>query len=113
MGRFPNAHKLEAYLGLTPGEHSSGQRKRRTGVTKAGASKLRWVLVQAAWAARRYYKDHPMVMWSHEVEKRRGKQVAVMALARKLAGVLYAMWRDGNQYNKEHNQSPRAPSVAV
>lgn len=113
VGRFPNAHKLEAYLGLTPGEHSSGQRKRRTGVTKAGASKLRWVLVQAAWAARRYYKDHAMVLWSHEVEERRGKQVAVMALARKLAGVLYAMWRDGSQYNKEHNQSPRAASAAV
>jgi transposase len=113
VGRFANAHKLEAYLGLTPGEHSSSQRKRRTGVTKAGASKLRWVLVQAAWAARRYYKDHAMVLWSHEVEKRRGKQVAVMALARKLAGVLYAMWRDGSQYNREHNQSPRAASVAV
>jgi transposase len=111
--RFPNAHRLEAYLGLTPGEHSSSQRKRRTGVTKAGSSKLRWVLVQAAWAARRYYKDHPMVLWSHEVEKRRGKQVAVMALARKLAGVLYAMWRNGNQYNKEHKHGPRAPSVVV
>jgi transposase len=113
VGRFANAHKLEAYLGLTPGEHSSSQRKRRTGVTKAGSSKLRWVLVQAAWAARRYYKGHPMVLWSHEVEERRGKQVAVMALARKLAGVLYAMWRDGKPYNKEHNQSPRAASVAV
>jgi transposase len=113
VGRFANAHKVEGYLGLTPGEHSSGQRKRRTGVTKAGPSKLRWVLVQAAWAARRYYKDHPMVLWSQEVEKRRGKQVAVMALARKLAGVLYAMWRDGRPYNKEHNQSPRAASVAV
>jgi len=113
VGRFANAHKVEGYLGLTPGEHSSSQRKRRTGVTKAGSSKLRWVLVQAAWAARRYYKDHPMVLWSHEVEERRGKQVAVMALARKLAGVLYAMWRDGRPYNKEHNQSPRAASVAV
>ena len=113
VGRFANAHKLEAYLGMTPGEHSSSQRKRRTGVTKAGSSKLRWVLVQAAWAARRYYKDHPMVLWSQQVEERRGKQVAVMALARKLAGVLYAMWRDGSQYTREHNQIPRAPSVAA
>jgi hypothetical protein len=47
------------------------------------------------------------------VEERRGKQVAVMALARKLAGVLYAMWRDGRAYNKEHNQSSRAANVAV
>lgn len=112
--RFPTAHKLEAYLGMTPGESSSSDRKRRTGLTKAGPSKLRWVLVQAAWSARRYYKDHPIVMWSREVEKRRGKQVAVMALARRLAGVLYAMWRDGTPYNPNHRQQvTRAANVAA
>lgn len=100
--RFSNAHRLESYLGLTPGEHSSSERKRKTALTKAGPAKLRWVLIQAAWAARRYYKDHPIVMWSLEVEKRRGKQVAVTALARRLAGVLYAMWRDGKPYDKKH-----------
>jgi transposase len=100
--RFPNAHRLESYLGLTPGENSSSQRKRKTALTKAGPSKLRWALVQASWAARRYYKDDPMVLWSLEVEKRRGKPVAVMALARRLAGMLYAMWRDGAPYDKNH-----------
>ena len=110
--RFPSAHKLEAYLGMTPGEISSSDRKRRTGLTKAGPSKLRWVLVQAAWSARRYYKDDPIVVWSREVEKRRGKQVAVMALARRLAGVLYAMWRDGAPYNPKHrHQVTRASLV--
>lgn len=111
--RFPNAHRLESYLGLTPGESSSSQRKRITALTKAGPSKLRWTLVQAAWAARRHYKDAPEVVWSREVEKRRGKQVAVMALARRLAGVLYAMWRDGSAYDKHHRQSTRAPNVAA
>lgn len=110
--RFPTAHKLEAYLGMTPGESSSSDRKRRTALTKAGPSKLRWVLVQAAWSARRYYKDYPMVVWSREVEKRRGKQVAVMALARRLAGVLYAMWRDGRAYDSKHrNHVTRAATV--
>lgn len=100
--RFPNAHRLESYLGLTPGEDSSSQRKRKTGLTKAGPSKLRWVLVQAAWSARRYYKDDPIVQWSKAVEERRGKKVAVMALARRLAGVLYGMWRNGTPYDKNH-----------
>lgn len=109
VGRFADAHRLQSYLGLTPGESSSSQRKRRTGLTKAGSSKLRWVLVQAAWVARRYYKDHPMVAWSYEVESRRGKQIAVTALARKLAGVLYAMWRDGSPYEKE--RSTRRPQT--
>jgi hypothetical protein len=36
-----------------------------------------------------------MQRWADEVEKRRGKRVAVLALARKLAGILYAIWRDG------------------
>jgi transposase len=102
VGRFPNAHKVESYLGLTPGENSSGGRKRRTGLTKAGSARLRWALVQAAWVARRFYKDDPIVQWSREVEKRRGKMVAVMALVRKLAGVLYAMWRDRKQYDRQH-----------
>jgi transposase len=110
--RFPNAHRVESYLGLTPGENSSCQRKRKTALTKAGPRKLRWALVQAAWAARRYYKDDPLVLWSKEVEKRRGKQVAVMALARRLAGVLYAMWRDGSPYNKNHrNHETRASNI--
>jgi len=102
--RFPTAHRVEAYLGLTPGENSSSERKRRTGITKAGPSQLRWVLVQAAWVARRYYKDHPLVLWALEVEKRRGKKVAITALARRLAGIMYAMWRDGRPYDKNHGQ---------
>ena len=110
--RFPNAHRLQSYLGLTPGERSSSHQKRKTGLTKAGPSKLRWVLIQAAWAARRYYKDDPIVMWSVEVEKRRGKQVAVSALARRLAGALYAMWRDGKPYDKAH-QARRATQAAA
>lgn len=112
VDRFPSAHRLQSYLGLTPGERSSSQRKRKTGLTKAGPSKLRWVLIQAAWAARRYYKDDPIVMWSLEVEKRRGKQVAVCALARRLAGALYAMWRDGKPYDKNH-QSTRVTTAAA
>lgn len=46
--RFPNAHALQSYLGLTAGERSSGAKKCRTGITKAGAPALRAALVQAA-----------------------------------------------------------------
>ena len=72
--------------------------KRRTSITKAGPTALRWCLVQAAWAARRARRRDPMQRWADEVEKRRGKRVAVLALARKLAGILYAIWRDGTEY---------------
>jgi hypothetical protein len=42
------------------------------------------------------------VVWALEVAKRRGKRVAIVALARKLAGILFAMWRDGKDYDPNH-----------
>jgi transposase len=99
LGRFSDAHHLEAYVGLVPGESSSSERKQRLSITKAGSPKLRWALVQAAWSARRCRPEDPMVQWSNEVEKRRGRKIATVALARKLVGILYAIWRDGSIYD--------------
>lgn len=98
VGRFDNAHDLQSYIGLVPGERSSSERKHRTSITKTGAPALRWALVQAAWSARRSRARHPMVLWANEVVARRGKMVATVALARKIAGILYALWRDGTVY---------------
>jgi transposase len=99
FSRFPNAHAVESYLGLVPGEHSSSDSQHRLGITKAGSVSLRACLIQAAWAARRSRSPSLMVSWSLEVEKRRGKHVAVVALARKLTGILFALWRDGTEYD--------------
>jgi transposase len=98
VSRFRDAHQVESYVGLVPGERQSSDRRHRTGITKAGSAELRRCLVQCAWAARRARGHHPMVRWMLEVERRRGKQVASVALARKLVGILYAMWRDGTSY---------------
>jgi transposase len=99
IDRFSGAHAIQSYLGLVPGEYSSGDRTRRLGITKAGATATRVVLIQAAWSVRRYRKDHAMARWAAEIEYRRGKHVAAVALARKIAGILYAIWRDGTVYN--------------
>lgn len=98
ISRFSGAHAVESYLGLVPGENSRSERQRRTSITKAGPAALRWCVVQAAWAARRTRQKGPMQRWADEVEKRRGTRVAVLALARKLAGILFAIWRDGTVY---------------
>ncbi len=98
--RFPNAHSVESYVGLVPGEKQSADRQERLSITKAGSTRLRWALVQAAWTARNTRPYDPMVRWSYEVEKRRGKRIAVVALARKLAGILYAIWRDETTYDQ-------------
>jgi len=96
--RFPNAHALECYLGLVPGENSSAKRKYRTGITKAGPPRVRWALGQAAWVLVIKRPLDPLALWAKEVEKRRGKLIANTALARRLAGVMYAIWRDGTRY---------------
>lgn len=95
VSRFDRASALQSYLGLVPGEKSSSDRRHLTSITKAGAPQVRWALVQAAWSARRWRKDDPMIRWALEVEERRGKKVAIVALARKMAGILYAIWRGG------------------
>ncbi len=97
--RFANAHKLEAYLGLVPGEHSSSEHRQRLGITRAGSSAVRWTLVQAAWAIRRHWKDSSLAHRAAAVEQRRGRHIAVVALARKLAGIMFAVWRDGTEYD--------------
>jgi transposase len=98
--RFGSAHAVQSYLGLTPGEDSSSSRQRRTGLTKAGPPRVRWALVQACWCAIRTRPGDPMVRWALEVAHRRGKCIAVVALARKMAGVLFALWRDGTTYDR-------------
>lgn len=97
--RFADAHHVQSYLGLTPGEYASSETHHRTGITKAGSPRMRWLLVQCAWTARRVAPHDPMVEWSKRVELRRGKKVATLALARKLAGILFAIWRDGTRYS--------------
>jgi transposase len=104
--RFASAHSVQSYLGLVPGVHASSEHEHRLGLTKSGPPAVRWVLVQAAWSARRSAKTHPMVRWSYEVEHRRGVRIAVVALARKLAGILYALWRDNTNYDPKRGGAP-------
>jgi len=109
LARFPDPHALESYLGLTPGEDSSSERKRITGITKAGNTRTRWILVQAAWTILRTRPGDPMAQWASKIAAKKGKKTAVIALARKLAGILFAMWRDASEYNP--TKGATAPAV--
>jgi transposase len=97
--RFDNAHQVSAYVGLVPYEDSSGDVKRLGKITKQGNSYLRAMLVQAAWSLMRTREPDPLAVWAHAVAERRGQKIAIVALARRLAGVLWAMWRDGTYYD--------------
>jgi transposase len=100
--RFRSAHQVESYLGLVPSENSSGGKQRLGSITKRGNSYARALLVQAAWVVLRSpRRSDPLRVWGHAVAARRGKRIAVIALARRLAGVLWAMWRDGTVYDEK------------
>lgn len=99
--RFRSAHQVEAYLGLVPSETSTGGKQRLGRITKVGNNMARWALVQAAQTLLRMKRcaDDPLLEWANQVAKRRGKRVAIVAIARRLAGILWAMWCDGTFYD--------------
>jgi transposase len=98
--RFRNAHAVSAYLGLVPGENTTGGKRRLGSITKQGNTHARSMLVQSAWQILRAGDaDDPLRRWAEGLAKTRGKKIAAVALARRLAGVLWAMWRDGTVYD--------------
>lgn len=109
ISRFNSAHQFEAFLGLVPGERSSGEKRRVGKITKAGNSRIRYLLVEASWRIMRSKGEETAALreWALLVATRRGKRIAVVALARRLAGILYAMWRDRSPYNATNLRMPR------
>jgi transposase len=100
IGRFGTAHQVAAYLGLTPSERSSGEQQRRGRISKTGNPRARWLLVEAGWRLLRstHPAAAPLRAWAARIAARRGRAIAAVALARRLAGILYAMWRDETAY---------------
>jgi transposase len=99
--RFHSAHQVEAYLGLVPSEDSSGDGHRLGRITRSGNARMRWLLVEAAWGLLRSRDPDAAHLraWGRRVMARRGAKIAAVALARRLAGILYAMWRDERPFS--------------
>lgn len=76
MRRFPHPRALMAFVGLVPSERSTGERHKRGGLTRAGNTVVRRMLIQAAWQ----YHHHPRL--GRALRLRRAQQpVAVLAVA--------------------------------
>ena len=98
--RFACGKQIASYVGLIPGEDSSSDRRRLGHITKQGNSLLRFLLVEAAQAAVRRDPD-----WRRRyihLAMRRDKRIAKVAMARKLAVLLYWMMR--KEWNYEQLQ---------
>jgi transposase len=96
--RFQHAGQVSAAIGLVPREDSSAERRQRGHITKTGSSELRRLLVQAAWVCWRSKRSATLRAWAEQLAARRGRRIAVVALARRLSRVLYALWRDGTMF---------------
>ena len=84
ISRFASPEKLVSYLGLNPSVRQSGNGPAHHGrITKQGRAHARGMLVEAAWAAGR--APGPLRAFFVRIQSRRGKQVAAVATARKLA----------------------------
>jgi transposase len=107
--RFRGPNAVSAYLGVVPSEASSGERQRRGSITKMGPPYIRAVLVQASWSVWRSPRGSATLhAWAHRLADRRGKRIAIVAVARRLARILFAMWRDGRDF-----QAARVSHVGV
>jgi transposase len=94
--RFQCGKQIASYLGLVPLEDSSGKRRRLGHITKQGSSILRFLLVEAAQVTARSLPE-----WRSKyfhLAMRRGRKIAKVAMARRLAIRLFWMWRQGWDY---------------
>ena len=99
IDRFRHAGQVSAAIGVVPREDSSAERRQRGHITKAGPREVRSLLVQAAWACWRSKTSGALRPWVEQLAARRGRRIAVVALARRLSRILYALWRDGSVFN--------------
>jgi len=97
--RFAHAGQVSAAIGLVPREDSSAERRHRGHITKAGPRELRSLLIQAAWVCWRHPGSATLKAWVEGLAARRGKRIAVVALARRLSRILFAIWRDDTTFD--------------
>ncbi len=103
MSQFTNVRSLYGFTGLTPGEHSSGNKVYRGSISRQGSSRLRHLLVEAAWKAVRCDIEMEHFFW--KIANRAGKRRAVVACARKLIGKVRAVVLSKTPYRMEYNKA--------
>jgi transposase len=100
--RFPNARALMAYLGLVPGEDSTGEHHRRGRITRTGNALVRRLLIETAW----HYQHRPSI-GAALTRRRKGQPPRVIAIADK------AQQRLCRRFRRLAEQHKPAPKIAV
>jgi transposase len=94
--RFRSCRRFAGFLGLTPKEDSTGSHRHLGAISKQGDVYLRMLLTHGArsflWHAKAAKQPTALQQWAVEVERRRGHNVAAVAVANKLARIVWAVW---------------------
>jgi transposase len=94
ISRFPSNNKLASWVGLVPSMHQSGTSFYNGQITKEGSRRLRWVLIQCAHTSIR--TNSKINSFYNKIAKRRGENKAIVAVARKLVKIAYAVLTSRN-----------------
>ena len=114
-GQFQSGRHFAAWLGLTPKEHSTGGRQRLGGISRAGNERLRQLLVLGAMAVIRYAKPGSKTAspWLLALLERKPRKLAAVALANKMARIVWAMMATGEAYRGSKTVGTQAVESAV
>ena len=110
-----DARRAAAFVGVVPAERSSGERQQRGRITKNGPSELRTLLIQASWSVwgSRTPAARALREWAQGLAARRGRRIAIVALARRLVRILFAVWRDGTTFHGRCASGAASPAVVT
>jgi transposase len=97
INRFPFGERLCSYAGLVPSTHASGKTVWHGGITKEGSRWLRWVMVEAAQVHVHKY-DTSITRAYNRIAEKRGKRIAVVAVARRLLMCSYSVLKNRKPY---------------
>lgn len=94
--RFPTFAQFNSFIGLCPGEHSSGEEERKGKIISRHHRILRALLIEAAWMAVK--KDPALSLAFSELKKRMSGKRAIIRIARKLVNRIYHVWTKNESY---------------
>lgn len=107
--RFSNSRAVGPALGLTPVLNQSGESHRVGRVSLCGDGMMRSLLYEAAQVMlSRVKKWSWLKAWAMNIARRRGRQKAIVALARRLAVIMHRMWSDGTEFRWTKETMPAA-----
>jgi transposase len=110
--RFGSSEEVSSYVGLVPSSYQSAERAYHGRIRRDSNGLLRWMLIEAGWAHRRFEPHGDVAKFARRISRRRGKGKGMVAGARKLVRIVYAILKEKRPYSL-HAPGLPAPAKVV